>query len=115
MRKAAELRSELAGPSPSPLEKLLAERAVACWLQVSFYDSQVAQIREYKPAQGRMLQQQLDSANRRYQAAIKTLATVRKLLTPARSPVEIATKLAGERSGLRLRQAPVEAGIPVAN
>jgi hypothetical protein len=114
-RKAAELRSELAGPSPSPLEKLLAERVVACWLQVSFYDSQVAQIREYKPAQGRMLQQQLDSANRRYQAAIKTLARVRKLLTPARSPVEIATKLAGERSGLRLRQAPVEAGVPVEN
>jgi hypothetical protein len=93
----------------------LAERVVACWLQVSFYDSQVAQIREYKPAQGRMLQQQLDGAKRRYQAAVKALATVRKLLTPARSPLEIATKLSGERSGLRLRQSLVEAGVPVAN
>ncbi len=55
-----------------------------------------------------MLQQKQDAAHRRYVSAIKTLATVRKLLTPSRSPVEIASKLAGERSGLRLRQAPEE-------
>lgn len=40
-------------------------------------------------------------------SAIKTLATLRKLLTPARSSIEIATKLAGGRSGSRLRQVPV--------
>ena len=88
---------------------------MACLLQVSVYGSQIAQILEYTPAQGRMLQHQLDCAHRRYQTAIKTLATVRKLSTPSRSPVEIASKLAGERSGLRLRQAPVEVGVPVAN
>jgi hypothetical protein len=43
------------------------------------------------------------------------MATVRKLLTPSRSPVEIASQLAGERSGLRLWEAPVAAGVPVAN
>jgi hypothetical protein len=115
MRKAEELRTEVAGASPSPLEQLLAERVVACWLQVSFYDGQVAQTREYTPAKAQILQNQRDAAQRNYLAAIKTLATVRKLLTPSRSPVEIATKLAGERSGLRLRDAPVEAGVPVAN
>ncbi len=115
MRKAAELQTEVAGNSPSPLEQLLAENVAVCWLQVSFYDSLIAQTREYTPAKVRMLQQQHDGAHRRYLAAIKTLATVRKLLVPSRSPVEIATKLAGERSGLRLRQAPVEAGVPVAN
>ncbi len=114
-RKAAELQKELAGETPSPLEQLLVDRVVVCWLQVSFYDSLVAQTREYTPAKLRMLQQQHDGAQRRYLTAMKTLATVRKLLTPSRSPVEIATKLAGERSGLRLRQAPVEAGVPVAN
>jgi hypothetical protein len=61
----------------------------------------------------KLLQQQRDAAHRPELAAIKTLATVRKLLTPARSPIEIVTELVGERSGLRLRQAPVEAGAPV--
>ncbi len=74
-----------------------------------------AQTREYTPAKARMLQQQHDAAQRRYLTAMKTLATVRKLLTPVRSPVEIASKLTGQRSGLRLRQAPVESGVPVAN
>ena len=114
-RKVVELRKEVAGDSPSPLEQLLTDRVVVCWLQVSYYDNLIAQTREYTPAKARMLQQQHDGAHRRYLTAIKTLANVRKLLTPSRSPVEIATKLAGERSGLRLRQAPVEAGVPVAN
>jgi hypothetical protein len=67
------------------------------------------------PAQARLLRLQQDAAHRRYPSAIKTLATVRKLLTTARSPVEIASQLAGERSRLRLRGAPVEAGVPVHN
>ena len=41
----------------------------------------------------------------------KTLATVRKLLTPSRSPVEIAARRAGDRSTLRLREAPLAAGV----
>jgi hypothetical protein len=114
-RKAAEMRKDLAGETPSPLEQLLADRVVVGWLQVSSYDSLIAQTRETTPAKVRMLQQQYDGAHRRYLAAIKTLATVRKLLPPARSPVEIATKLGGQRSGLRLRQAPMEEGVPIEN
>ena len=114
-RKAAEMRQEVAGETPSPLEQLLADRVVVCWLQASFYDGLIAQTRENTPAKVRLLQQQQDASHRRYLAAIKMLATVRKLVTPARSPIEIATKLGGERSGLRLRQAPVEDGVPIEN
>jgi hypothetical protein len=32
-RRLAAMRVELAGPEASPLERLLAERIVACWLQ----------------------------------------------------------------------------------
>jgi hypothetical protein len=39
------------------------------------------------------------------------LATVRKLLTPSRSPIEITGKLAGERSEPRLHKEPVTAGV----
>ena len=43
VRKASDhLRSELLGPQPSPLERLLAERIVACHLQVHFADQQAA-------------------------------------------------------------------------
>jgi hypothetical protein len=115
MRRATALQTDVAGASPSPLDQLLAERVVSCWLRVSYYDGLIAQTRECTPAQARRLQKQHDDAQRHYLEAIKQLATVRKLLTPARSPVEIASKLAGERSGLRLREAPVAAGVPVAN
>jgi hypothetical protein len=115
MRKLAAVKADLMGESASPLETLLAGRIAACWLQVSYYDALTAQTKQATPAQMKQLQQQQDSAHRRYLAALKTLATVRKLLTPARSPLEIASKLAGQRSGLRLREAPVEKGVPVDN
>jgi hypothetical protein len=101
MRQMAALKAELMGESPSPLEKLLAGRVAACWLQVSYYDGLIAQTRQGTPAQAKLLQQQQDTAHRRYLSAVTTLATIRKLLTPPRSPVEIASKLAGERAGLR--------------
>lgn len=107
--------TEVAGASPSPPERLLAERVAISWLQVSYYDGLLTQTKDYSPAQARLLRQQQDAAHRRYLTAIKTLATMRKLLTPARSPVEIACKLAGKRSKLRLREAPVEVGVPIAN
>ena len=33
-RRVSELRTELLGPSPSPVERLLADQIVFCWLQV---------------------------------------------------------------------------------
>jgi hypothetical protein len=42
-RKLAELKAELGGASPSPLEKLLVERVTATWLQTNYHDSLVAQ------------------------------------------------------------------------
>src|SRR3982751_2113489 len=37
-RKVAGLKRELGGPAPSPLERLLADRIVACWLQLHHAD-----------------------------------------------------------------------------
>src|SRR6516164_1103310 len=50
-RKAEQLRAELAGPAPSPLERLLVERVVACWLQVHYADAAYAQLKGTNPAQ----------------------------------------------------------------
>jgi hypothetical protein len=89
-RKAAQMRAELAGPGPSPLERLLVERVVACWLQTQYADTIYAQTQEASPAQHNALLKRQAGAQHRYLQAIKILATVRKLLKPAVSPVDLA-------------------------
>jgi hypothetical protein len=113
VRKLAALKSEVAGASPSPLERLLAERIAACWLQVSYFDALLAQAGQASPARLKLLQQQQDAAHRRQLSALKTLAIIRKLLVPTPSPVEIATRFAS-RQRARHDTTPA-AGVPVAN
>ena len=38
-RQLAAMREEVAGGDPSPLERLLAERVIATWMQVQIFDS----------------------------------------------------------------------------
>jgi hypothetical protein len=93
-RRQQELRAELAGASPSPLEKLLVERVVACWLQAMFADTSYALAKgpNATPAVLRELMKRQESAQRRYLSAIRQLALVRKLLAPGVSPVERAMR-----------------------
>ena len=37
-RKVKSLRQELAGPAPTPMEKLLVERIISSWLETSYFD-----------------------------------------------------------------------------
>ena len=90
--KLGALRQELGAAGASPLEKLLVERVVACWLQTHYADALYAQARG--PQSTASIRQELmkrqDSSQRRYLAAIKQLALVRKLLKPALSPLQLA-------------------------
>jgi hypothetical protein len=73
-------REELAGPEPSPLEKLLAERIVACWLQLQYAEAIYAQnLGDMNMAQSEYHQRRLDRLHRRYLSSIKSLAQIRKL------------------------------------
>jgi hypothetical protein len=78
---AESIGAELAGPSPTPIERLLAERAAFCVLEMTLADalvvgawgdglhgSRAAQLDRYR---GR--------CQHRYMAALKMLAVVRKL------------------------------------
>jgi hypothetical protein len=87
-RKAAELRAELAGPSPTAVEGLLAERAALCWLQLHLADLAWAAQGEpgAPPAARRELQQRLDSSQRRYLAALRQLDQARKRLGRPQTP-----------------------------
>ena len=115
-RKAAQLRAELAGPAPSPLERLLAERVVACWLQTNYADAAYAQLKGNGPAQHTAALRRQNSAQQRYLQAVKALATVRKLLRPGLSPVDLALRPVPERPAGRLAGASAAAdGAPVLN
>jgi hypothetical protein len=88
-----QMRIEIAGENPTPLEVLLTERVVAGWLLVEVLEGLIAaQYHRHtdKTARvppGYVLQQSriLESATRRYLAAIKELARVRKLQGESRS------------------------------
>ena len=74
------MREEVAGSSPSPLERLLAERVVASWLQVQLFEGLYIQnLGTLTLKQAEYYQKRLDRAHRRQLSAIKTLAQIRKL------------------------------------
>ena len=104
--KLGALRQELSAEGASPLEKLLIERVIACWLQTCYSDSVYAQARG--PQSTTSVRQELmkrqDSSQRRYLAAIKQLALVRKLLRPALSPLQLALGPVGEERTVPKRQ-----------
>jgi hypothetical protein len=82
LRKLELLRQELLGDKSTPLERLLVERIVACWLQVQEADARYAQAQDRSFECGTYNQRRMDRAHKRYLSAIKTLATVRKLAVP---------------------------------
>lgn len=87
------MREEVAGIGPSPLEWLLAERVVACWLQLQHAEALYASnLGKLTMSQSEYHQRRLDHLHRRYLSAIRTLAQVRKLLRPAITQINVAAK-----------------------
>jgi hypothetical protein len=90
-RKLDSLRTELSGRSPSPLERLLVERIVVCWLHLYHLEAIYAGKDSMSLELAMYYQKSIDRAHRRYLTAIKTLAVVRRLALPAMQ-VNIAQK-----------------------
>ena len=95
------MRAEIAGEDPTPLEVLLTERVVSLWMFTSLLEALLAS--QYRRDAGRpserlspayLIQQSriLESATRRYFAAIRELARVRKLEATA-PPVQVNTQV----------------------
>jgi hypothetical protein len=79
-RVLQEMRSELEGVAPSPLERLLVERVVATWLQVQCYETLYAQnATKMTMAWGEHHQRRIDRAHNRHLSAVRALAQVRKM------------------------------------
>ncbi len=85
------MRREIAGENPTPLEVLLTERVVACWMLVELLEvltaAQLSREGGHRVPISHTLQmvKWQESANRRYLAAIRELARVRKLQANAPS------------------------------
>ena len=79
-RKAEDLMRELAGPEPSVVEKLLAERAVLCWMQLAHADALAAQSLSQSRHLGDFWAKRQAGAHRRYLTSLAALVTLRRLL-----------------------------------
>jgi hypothetical protein len=97
-RKAEVLQAELAGQNPTPLERLLAERIVSCWLHLHHLEMHYGMHKEMSLALGTYYQHCIDRAHRRYLSAIKVLAVVRRLTLPA-PHVNVASKQGNAAGG----------------
>jgi hypothetical protein len=96
-QKLDAVRAELEGPGPTPMERLLAERASLCWFIVNWCeDSFIENIGGMSISQANFHLGRIDKAHARFLSAVKTLAQVRKLALPtlqlniARNQVNVA-------------------------
>jgi hypothetical protein len=93
-----QMRKEIAGENPTPLEVLLTERVVAGWLLVEVLEGLIAaqyqrDVKAHRVPPTYLIQQSriVESATRRYLAAIRELARLRKL--QAGAPVQVNTQV----------------------
>jgi hypothetical protein len=83
-RKCVALTKELAGPQRCPLERLLVERIVLCWLHLYYAEALYGQnVQNLSLQQAEYYEKRLSKAQARYLSAIRTLAQVRRLGVPA--------------------------------
>ncbi len=114
-QKLENLRTELEGPSPTPIERLLAERACVCWFVVHWYETTYMAAEGMTIVQADHQQRRLDRAHARFLSALRTLAQIRKLALPtlqvniARNQVNVAQSSVdngGRSAGLVNHQRP---------
>jgi hypothetical protein len=85
VRQVAQLKQELAGPAPMPVERLLVARVAATYLQVGYYDARQAQSRGLTQAQAKQFLLQQGAAQRRHLEALRALTRHQRLVAPPRT------------------------------
>ena len=85
-RTVAAMKAELAGEHPTRIERLLVDQVVACWMEVSYLESVSADPGRSSLDQADFRLKRLESAQRRYLTALKTLTTLRTLVPTGLAP-----------------------------
>lgn len=83
VRYLEQMRTELDGPAPSPIERRLVDCVATCWLQLSYLEERWARaLKGDSVATQQHLERLLDGAHRRHLMTLKSLAQVRRLTVP---------------------------------
>jgi hypothetical protein len=106
--KARKMKAQLLGPDPTPLESLLADRVVACWLQLTHADAAAAKALSdgAPPRVCEFWAKRQGGAHHRYITSLGALATARRLL-PGESQKGRATEARAEQIGVETSGIPV--------
>jgi hypothetical protein len=77
--------ADLAGPTPTPVEQVLADTAATCWFAFRMHEAHNAGCgtNGMTNSQSDHNQRRLDRAHRRLLSTLRTLATVRRLALPS--------------------------------
>ena len=87
-RRLAELKEQLRGPSPTPLESMLVDLVTASWLAVQHADIALASPAGASLGQAAFRLKRAESAQKRFLTVTKTLATLRALLPEGLVPTQ---------------------------
>src|SRR5262245_9708103 len=87
-RQIAKLKGDLLGPHPTPMERLLVEQATTTYLAVQHAEMALAAPGSTSPAQAAMRLRRAESSQKRYLAALKTLARLRATAAQGLSPLQ---------------------------
>jgi hypothetical protein len=86
-QEICDLAAELAGPRPSPVERVLAETAATSWFAYRMHEAHyvggATSDEGMTIAQSEHAQRRMDRAHRQFVSTVKTLAAVRRLDVPA--------------------------------
>jgi hypothetical protein len=96
--EVAAVTESLAGPDPTPAERLLARSAALEWLAQTCYELQYQALLKSGSSlhieMSEHYQRRLSRVQRRYLAAVRMLATVRKLALPSIKVVAVQANVA---------------------
>jgi hypothetical protein len=86
LRTSTEMKRDLAGEHPSCLEQMLVDQVVTCWMETRYAEIATSDQGEASLKQAGFRLRRLESAHKRYLAAVKELATLRRLQPTGRTP-----------------------------
>jgi hypothetical protein len=92
-----QLKSELAGPQPTPIENLLIDQIAVAWLATRHAEIQTACQDGNSLTLAAFHLKRTESAQKRFLAAVKTLAMVRSLLPVGLAPARRLASSGGEQ------------------
>ena len=98
-RHIAKMKDDLLGPHPTPMERLMVNQAITCYLAAQHAEMTLAAPGSTSPAQTAIRLRRAESALRRYLATLKALARLRATLGQGLMPVNSLWLHGGERQG----------------